>query len=88
MRTQALMFKEMLFKMGVYTPESSYNELPDIPPITNVSKISSSYDSAPPTYQHLNNTAIIKKESTTNTDSPKKYLVALLKMITATNKKT
>ena len=55
----------MLVRMGVYMPihipELPDIELPDIPPIPNFSKISSSYNSTPPTYQHLHNTAIIQK---------------------------
>ena len=65
MRAQMLMFKEILVKMGIYMPihvtELPDIELPDIPPIPKCSKISSSYNSAPPTYQHLHHTAIIKK---------------------------
>ena len=42
MRAQTLMFKEMLFKMGVYMPvnipELTDIELPYIPPIPNFSK--------------------------------------------------
>ena len=57
MRTQALMFKEMLVNMGVYMPidipELHVIELPYIPPILNFSKIYGSYDSALPTYQNL-----------------------------------
>ena len=91
MRTQALMFKEMLVHMGVYMPidipELHVIKLPYIPPIPIFSKIYGSYDSAPPTYQNLPHTIIIQKESTTNTDSPKKYLVDILKMVTATNVK-
>ena len=72
MHAQTLMFNEMLSKIGVYMPihitEIPDIELPDIPPIPNFSKMSSSYDSAPPTYQNLHHTAIIQKESTTNTD--------------------
>ena len=89
MRAHMLIFKEMLVNMGVYMPihipELPDIGLPEIPSIPNFSKMSSSYDSAPPIYQHLHHTEIIQKQSTTNTDLTKKYLVALLKMITATN---
>ena len=51
--------------MGVYMPihitELPDIELPDIPHITKFSKISSSYDAAPPKYQYLHNTSIIQK---------------------------
>ena len=53
MRDRTLLFKEILFNMGVYMPNNT-SELPNvellyIPPIKKISKISSSYDSAPPT---------------------------------------
>ena len=73
--------------MPIHIPELPDIELPEIPPIPNFSKMSSSYDSYPPTYHHLHHSTIIQKEYTTNTDSPKKYLVDILKMITATNVK-
>ena len=89
MRAQTLMFKEMLVNMGVYMhihiTELPDIDLPDILPIPNFSKISSSYNSDPPAYQHLRITEIIQKEYTTNTYLPKKYLMALLKMITPTD---
>ena len=51
--------------MGVYMPihiaELPDIEIPHIQPIPNFSKMSSSYNSAPPTYQHLHHTAIIQK---------------------------
>ena len=65
MHAKTLMFKEVLVKMGVYMPinipELPDIELPDIRTITNSSKMSSSYDSVPPTYQHIHHTAIIQK---------------------------
>ena len=91
MRAQALIFLEMLVKMGVsltiHIPELPDIELPDIPPIQNFFKISSSHNLSTPTYKNLHHTAIIEKYYTTNTDSPKKYLVDILKMVTATNVK-
>ena len=66
MRTHKLMFKKILVKMVVSMPihiqEVPDIELPDIPPDTNLSKISGSNDSAPLTYQHLNHILIIQKK--------------------------
>ena len=89
MCTQGLIFKEMLVNIGVSMPIHIPNvpdiKLHDIKSITNFYKMSGYIDSAPPTYNHLHHTSIIQKESTTNTVSPNKYFVALLKMVTATN---
>ena len=60
-------------------------KLPYIPYITKFSKTLGYKYSAPQTYQHLNHNEIIQNEPTTNTVSPKKYLVALLKMVNSCN---
>ena len=65
MLTQTVMLNEMLVYMGVSVPNNIPEipdiEIPDIPPISNFSKMSSSYNSAPPIYQHLHHTAIIQE---------------------------
>ena len=70
MRAQKLMFKEMLFQMGVYMPihitELPDIELLDIPHITNFSEMSSSYNSVLPYYHYPHHTSIIQRESTIN----------------------
>ena len=51
----------MGISMPIHIPELPDIELPDIPHISNFSKISIPYVSAPPTYQHLQHTTIMQK---------------------------
>ena len=65
MRTHTLIFKEIPVKIGIYMPihipELPDIEIPDITPITNFSKMYIFNYLAPPAYQQLHHTAIIKK---------------------------
>ena len=79
----------MLASMGVYVhlhiPEVPDIKVPNIPPVINFSKTLGYKELSPPTYQHLHINSIIQNESITNTVSPKKYLVGLLKMVNFCN---
>ena len=66
--------------MGVFVP-LNIAEVRNNPPVTNFCKTSGCKVSSPPTYQNLHHNTIIRNESTTNTVSHKKYLVALMKIV-------
>ena len=63
MITHNLTLKGMIASMGVSVPlcitEVPAIKVPDIPPVTNFSKMLVYKDSDPPTYQHLHHISII-----------------------------